>query len=158
MSCRRFPLSSVHDTLPIGRWPQVVIFRKRPELTGRAFARILLKADAHHPISDVYERDHLPGKHWWSSQQEHLVAWLNEVDGPGAYDRVSRGLGARHAYMHFQCAPGLLWIAEALGENSVVVQHAAEVAAGVGRPGTQCAAIRRVIPWERIETLALKYR
>lgn len=125
------------------------------DLSGVEFARLLSRAQPHYPISDAYEREHLPGAHWWSSQKEHVVAWLNELDGPGAYGRVSRGLGARHAYNHFQCAPGLLWIAEALGEAPDTVLAAAEAAAGRGRPATQCAAIRRVIPWSRVERLAL---
>ncbi|MFM9920865.1 hypothetical protein VLI63_15125 [Lacisediminihabitans sp. H27-G8] len=66
---------------------------------------------------------------------------------------AASALGARHAFTHFQCAPGLLWIAEALGEDWETVQLAADTAAGVGRPGTQCAAIRRLIPWQRIQTL-----
>ncbi|MCU1471014.1 MAG: hypothetical protein JWQ39_2163 [Glaciihabitans sp.] len=127
-------------------------------MTGRVFARKLRFAHSHYPISDAYERDYLPGKHWWSSQREHVTAWLDEIDGPGAYDRASRGLAARHAYMHFQCAPGLLWIAEALGEDTSIVQFASDSAAGIGRGGTQCAAIRRVIPWERIEILVSQIR
>ena len=127
-------------------------------MTGREFADILSRLEPHLPISDEYESDHLPGDHWWSSQREHLVGWLNELDGPGAYDRKSRGLGARHAYNHFQCAPGLLWIAEALGEDPEVVAEAATAAGGVGRPATQCAVIRRVIPWARIAELAGTHR
>jgi len=123
------------------------------DLTGIKLAEILAKALPHYPVSDAYERDHLPGHHWWSSQQEHVVAWLNEIDGPGAYGRVSRGLGARHFYTHFPCAPGLLWVAEALGEDADVVRAAARAAGGQGRPVTQCAAIRKVIPWSRIEQL-----
>lgn len=123
------------------------------EMSGRELAAILSRADAHYPISDAYEREYLPGKHWWSSQQEHVTAWLHELDGPGAYGRASRGLGARHGYTHFQCAPGLLWIAEALEEDPAQVAWAAESASGIGRVGTQCAAVRRVIPWARIEAL-----
>ena len=124
-----------------------------PDLSGSEFAAILRRSSAHYPISDEYEHDHLPGAHWWRSQREHVTAWLDELDGPGAYGRVSRGLGARHAYNHFQCAPGLLWIAEALGEHAQVVHDAADAAGGEGRPATQCAAIRRVIPWARIVEL-----
>ena len=124
------------------------------DMAARDLAAILRCARAHYPISDSYENEHLPGKHWWSSQQEHVTAWLDELDGPGAYGRISRGLGARHAYNHFQCAPGLLWIAEALGEDADVVARAAQAAGGTGRPGTQCAAIRRVIPWNRIAELS----
>ena len=123
-------------------------------LSGLAFGEILQRAKPHYPISDAYERDHLPGRHWWTSQQEHVVGWLQELDGPGAYDRSSRGLGARHAYTHFQCAPGLLWIAEALGEDAKTVATASNTAAGADRPATQCAAIRKVIPWSRIQELA----
>ena len=128
------------------------LFRKR-ELSGRAFARILKSADAHYPISDAYERDFLPGEHWWTSQKEHVIAWMNEINGPGAYKRTTSGLGARHAYTHFQCAPGLLWIAEALGEATSTVEAAAAKAAGAGRPATQCSAIRQEIPWQRIESM-----
>lgn len=123
-------------------------------MTGAEFAAILRTFAPHYPISDQYEQDYLPGNYWWSSQQEHVTAWLDEIEGPGAYGRVSRGLGARHAYNHFQCAPGLLWIAEALGEEPEVVHAAAQSASGIGRPATQCAAIRRLIPWSRIERLA----
>ena len=118
-------------------------------------ARKLGSAAAHFPISDQYELDYLPGEHWWNSQHEHVIAWFNEIDGPGAYKRRSRGLGAHHAYTHFQCASGLLWIAEAVHADPVVVQRAAEAAAGVGRPATQCAAIRRILPWQQIEALLL---
>lgn len=113
---------------------------------GRAFARKLQRLEPHLPISDAYESAYLPGEHWWSSQREHLVGWFRELSGSGAYGRVTRGLGAKYGYNYFQCAPGLLWLAEALGEEAEVVQKAADVAGGKGRPATQCAAIRRVIP------------
>ena len=136
-----------------------LMFRdENPELTARAFARILGKRKAHYPVSDAYERDYLPGSSWWTSQQEHVTSWLEELDGPGAYNRLTRGLGAKHMYTHFQCAPGLLWISEALHEDPAVVQLASDTAGGIGRKGTQCAAIRRVIPWERIEHLTQRRR
>ena len=128
--------------------------RESLELTGRRFARILLKRNAHYPISDEHERNHLRGPNWWTNQQEHVTSWLNELHGPGACNRKTRGLGAEHMYNHFQCAPSLPWIAEALEEDPAVVQLASAAAAGLGRRGTQCAAIRRVIPWERINQLA----
>lgn len=122
-------------------------------LSARNMARIIERLPAHGPISDAYEAAYLPGSHWWSSQREHLHAWFCELDGPGAYGRKSRGLDARHGYNHFQCAPGLLWLAEALGEDTDVVQRAANQAGGKGRPASQCAAIRREIPWERVVEL-----
>ncbi|MFT0847310.1 hypothetical protein VR010_06075 [Actinomycetaceae bacterium L2_0104] len=121
--------------------------------SGRTFAKLITRLPAHLPISDSYEKEYLPGRHWWSSQKEHMVAWFRELSGAGKYKRKSRGLGARHGYNHFQCAPGLLWLAEALGEDTAVVQEAAAAAGGVGRPASQCAAIRRKIPWRRIAAL-----
>lgn len=129
-----------------------------PDMPARDMAALLRRAGAHYPVSDAYERDYLPGKHWWSSQQEHVAAWLEELEGPGAYGRATRGRGARQGYTHFQCAPGLLWMAEALGEDRAVVEAAASAAGGTGRVGTQCAAIRRVIPWARIAELAARHR
>ena len=87
-----------------------------------------------------------------------MTSWLEELDGPGAHNRSTRGLGAKHTYTHFQCAPGLLWISEALHEDPAVVQLASDTTAGIGRKATQCAAIRRVIPWERIEHLTQRRR
>jgi len=51
------------------------------DLTGAEFARILSRSLPHYPVSDTYERAHLPGSHWWSSQKEHVTAWLSEIDG-----------------------------------------------------------------------------
>ena len=113
--------------------------------------------EPHLIISDAYEDEFLPGDHWWSSQREHLIGWFSQLAGPGAYDRKSKNLGAKHGYNHFQCAPGLLWLAEALGEDPSIVQRAAAEAGGIGRPAAQCAAIRRIIPWQRIAELVSSF-
>lgn len=126
--------------------------------SAQAFAEILVCLDAHYPMSDGYGEAHRNRERhepWYRSQREHIVVWLREIDGPGAYDRKTRGLGAKHFYQHFQCAQGLLWVAEALGEDPLVVQRAADAAGGVGRPATRCAAIRKVIPWSRIVELTV---
>src|SRR4051794_17737130 len=87
---------------------RITMTNSADDMAGRDFATILRRARAHYPISDAYESEHLPGNHWWSNQQEHVTTWLGQLDGPGEYGRITRGLGARHAYNHFQCAPGLL--------------------------------------------------
>lgn len=103
----------------------------------------------HLPISDAYTSTCGPNV-WYSSQRQHLQSWFSELSGAGAYGRSSRGLTAKHGYNHLQCAQGLLWLAEALGEDSDRVRQAAQSAGGTGREATQCAAVRRVIPWSRI--------
>lgn len=80
---------------------------------------------------------------------------------PGSGARLDAGLGAsvaaygrkqgstdpRLAYNRFKCAPGLLWLAEALGEDPDTVRRAiAAVEAGPARGASQCRAVREVIP------------
>ena len=124
--------------------------------TAKRLAKVLRHRQAHYPISDAYESEHLPGPHWWTSQREHILRWLDEYEGPGAYDRHGRNHDAEHFWNHFQCAPGLLWIAEALGEDPLIITTAAQDAAQYPRPASQCAAIRRRIPWQRIAALAAR--
>ena len=121
--------------------------------SGQDFAEIMWQLTDDCPIAIAYEQKYLPGEHWWENQREHLCHWFFELDGPGAYERQKEQT-AKSAYNHFQCAPGLLWLAEALGEATGVVREAAEAAGGVGRPASQCAKIRKIIPWPRIAELA----
>jgi len=118
---------------------------------------VIKRLPAAQPITDAYEIEmYGPGPYdvWYSSQKEHLVGWLSEIDGPGYYNRQSRDWKAKDSYTHFQCAEGLLWLAEALGENPVTLRAAVEaMKAAPPRGGSQCAALRRVIPWSRIEEL-----
>lgn len=123
--------------------------------SGHDFADIMSRLNRSYPISDRYERLYLPGDHWWTDQQQHMVGWFSELSGPGAYGRT-RPSTARMAYNRLQCAPGLLWLSEGLGVDYPTVNRAAGLAGGKGRPSTQCAAIRRVIPWATIAELAVK--
>jgi len=133
-------------------------------IPAAAFARVLSKLPADLPVITAVESPddsdpQGPEKRpvWYSSQKEHMVRWFLELDGPGAYNRKSRGLDARHGYNHSLCWPGLLWIAEALGEDESTLWQAVTAAGAVqqagGRLAAQCAAWRRVIPWARIEEL-----
>ncbi|MCI1659551.1 hypothetical protein [Bifidobacterium psychraerophilum] len=126
------------------------------EWTAKQLAHVLAQLGEHYPISDTYEREYLPGPHWWSSQREHVVRWLREYTGPGAFNRKTRGLDAKSFWNHFLCAPGLLWTAEALGEDLETVQAAADAASVKMNVSSQCAAIRAIIPWKRIAELATK--
>ena len=121
------------------------------EWSGHRLSALLATREEHYPVSGQYEANYVAGGRWWSSQREHMTAWMSEIGGPGAYSRKSRGSTARQAYNRFQCAPGLLWLAEAVGVPEATVQAASTAAGGRGRPATQCAAIRRLIPWQMIE-------
>jgi len=89
---------------------------------------------------------------WYSTQKEHLIGWLGEYSGQGAYGRQGRNHDARHMYTHFQCAPGLLWLAEGVGvPHDLLVRGALAIRAAGPSGRTQSAAFRRVVPWECIE-------
>lgn len=116
--------------------------------------QIIARLPARQPLTDAFECYPDTSAQRFSSQKEHLLGWLAGYGGPGAYNRKNPGKDARFFYTHFRCAPGLLWLAEALGEDPVTLADAIEqVKAARPNPSSQCAAFRRVISWERIAEL-----
>lgn len=91
---------------------------------------------------------------WYANQREHLLGWLSEYDGPGYYGRSNWSRSAEFVYNHFQCAPGLLWLAEAAGVPRFALMKAKEaVLAARENSAAQAGALRRVLPWPLIEAL-----
>lgn len=127
-------------------------------MNARELQMIIARLPAPQPITDAFEGRgegvHLAKGAWYSSQKQHLMGWLGEYGGSGAYDRKNPGKDARHFYTHFQCSPGLLWLAEALGEDQETLERGVEAIRGAGKKGAaQCGAFRAVVPWERIAAL-----
>ena len=91
---------------------------------------------------------------WYSSQKEHLLGWLSEYDGPGYYGRSNWSRSAEFVYNHFQCAPGLLWLAEAAGVPRFALMKAqTAVLNAPHNTAAQAGALRRVLPWPVVEAL-----
>lgn len=92
-----------------------------------------------------------PGTAWYETQQEHWEGWLREYDGPGYYGRKNPDRDAEYIYNHIQCAPMLLWLAEAAGvpRKTLLTAKRAVLAAGPSY-ARQCASLRRVIPWAEV--------
>jgi hypothetical protein len=89
---------------------------------------------------------------WYATQKEHLLG--SEYDGPGYYGRSSWNRSAEFIYNHFQCAPGLLWLAEAAGVPRFALVKAKEAALAAGEhSASQAGALRRVLPWALVEAL-----
>lgn len=90
---------------------------------------------------------------WYHTQREHLVGWLSDYQGPGAYSRKGGpNRDARFFWSHFQCAPGLFWLAEAAGVDRSLLEKAATASCNAGKyAAAQCAAFRRVVPWHLVE-------
>ncbi len=96
---------------------------------------------------------------WYNSQKQHWLGWLAEYDGPGAYQRKPSGRrSAQFAYNHIQCAPMLLWLAEALELPETKLEEAFLAVLDARSSHSKiCAALRRVIPWSDVfDALELK--
>jgi hypothetical protein len=99
-----------------------------------------------------------PPSPWYTTQKQHLLGWLGEYDGPGAYDRANwADRSAQFVYNHFQCAPALVWLAEALGVPSeTLIAACDDVKKSGARAASQCGAFRRAVPWAMIEDRLLR--
>lgn len=127
-------------------------------MNGPEFAQVLKRLPPHPPITTDYERRHRQGspdkRTSYSNQRDHMVGWMSEMNGPGAYGRKQYGRTAKEAYNTLRCAPALIWIAEALGEDAAVVRSAVAAADRAdSNPSAECGAIRKVVPWSRVEEL-----
>ncbi len=97
----------------------------------------------------------------YPSQKTHMFRWLNWQTQvyKGDYGRSKPNHSTKTTYNRFQNPGGLLWMAEALGEDEAVVRQAisaakeAEKKAAKGDGKSRCKAFREVIPWERIGEL-----
>src|SRR5579885_2598168 len=89
---------------------------------------------------------------WYGSQKQHWRGWLSGYHGPGFYKRKKWGRDAKYAYNHLLCPPIVLWLAEASGVPKQTVMRAMKSALSASPSlASQCAAIRKVVPWEILE-------
>ena len=128
-------------------------------LTPSSLKRKILKLRATLPHTSAFERAltvrGLWNTHgvWYRSQKEHWIGWLSEYNGPGYYGRSNWRRSAEFIYNHIVCPPMVLWLGEAVGIPETTVRKAKRAALLAGpRLPAQCAAIRRVVPWEMIQT------
>ena len=86
-------------------------------------------------------------KPWYRTQKEHWLGWLSEYGGPGYYGRSDSNRSAEFLYNHINCAPMILWLAEASTVRPELLQEAKRVAlrAGPSYP-RQTAAIGASLP------------
>ena len=129
-------------------------------MTPGGLARRIRNFDAQPPVTASFQRELKVRKEWntngvwYSSQKEHWLGWLSEYDGPGFYNRQSGKRSAEFVYNHINCAPMVLWLGEASGISKTKVSQAKRAALSARRGySSQCAAIRKIIPWDVIEAM-----
>src|ERR1700691_1538219 len=115
-------------------------------MTPQALGRKIKGFEATPPVTLSFERA-------YRSQKEHWLGWLSEYDGPGAYGRETSVVrSAEFAYNHVVCPPMVLWLGEASGVKTSLMIQAKKAALGASRKlQGKCAAIRRIVPWSKIE-------
>ncbi|MFC4427165.1 hypothetical protein [Deinococcus navajonensis] len=115
-------------------------------------SRALREAEASHLITLEVLSELRPGQMSLAELKAGTLAWLDEYDTPGYYNRQHTGYDARFCYQHLQNAVALLWIAETAGVESHILRQGAEaILSTSGRPGTVAAAFRRACSWETVE-------
>jgi len=129
-------------------------------MTPRGLSRRIRNCPAQPPVTTSFERALMARRQWnakgvwYKSQKEHWLGWLSEYDGPGFYNRQNAKRSAQFVYNHINCAPMVLWLGEASGISKTKVFKAKRAALSAGSAlSSQCAAIRKVIPWRMIEAI-----
>ena len=126
------------------------------DIDVRRFAKLLAKLDEHLPISDAMEQaDSQKNGRWWSSQREHMAEWFatQATTGSVAFMRQEPNVSAKTTYNRLQHPEGLVWIAEALGADTDLVQRVADEALTVPRR-SRSAFVRSHLSWELVAQLA----
>lgn len=123
-------------------------------MTPRALLKRIRRLDSGGPVTASVTKALQAGKPsttWYKTQKEHWGGWLRGYDGPGYYGRKNPDREAEYIYNHIQCAPMLLWLAEAAGmpRKTLLAAKRAVLAAGPSC-ARQCASLRRVIPWAEV--------
>jgi hypothetical protein len=93
---------------------------------------------------------------WYDTQHEHWLVWLGQYGGPGAYGRKGTRYSAEFAYNHIVNPQMLIYLSEAVNIDRATLQAASKAAFANRRTMmAMSAAIRRVVPWQTIETALL---
>ena len=129
------------------------------------FAQLLAKLDAPLPISDAMEQaDPRKNGRGRVPMSEYLSKWFaSQVTlGSGAFKRQKPNMSAKKAYNMLHYPEGRVWIAEALGADTDLVQRVADKALTI--PRSSSAALTKgpfrngfvlsQLPWELIAPLA----
>lgn len=130
------------------------------DIDVRRFARLLAGLPEHLPISDAMEHaDPQKKGRWWSSQREHMSTWFasQATTGSGAFTRQAPNRSAKTTYNRLQHPEGLMWIAEALGADTTLLQRVAEEALSIPRR-RRSGFVRTHLPWNLIADLAKSQR
>lgn len=117
------------------------------------FADYLQEKKKHYMISDKYNECYGQVNNvYWSNQKDHMISWLQSQNttGEGKFVRKVPNKSSKRTYNCLCCSEAILWIAEAVGINSDLVQKAADKAAEMESVRKRPGLIRTFISWDMI--------
>lgn len=148
-------------------WKTKWWFRRAEQAPGDAhvedFARLLSSLQPVLPISEslkVALGGGSPDASHYPDERAHMTDWFRgqATRGGGQYTRATPNVSAKRAYNRVLNPVSVLWIAEALGEDKKVLTQAKSTVLGEPDYRSRSAAVRRLIPWERVFELVEEYR
>jgi hypothetical protein len=88
-----------------------------------------------------------------NERREQWLRWLSEYDEPGYYNRLpNMNRSAKFAYNNIANPEMLLWLIQAAGvEKGLVALAESDYNRSPDNVRTQCAAIRKRVPWDVLE-------
>jgi len=91
-------------------------------------------------------------KVWYKTQHEHWLGWLGGYDGHGGYNRKNSDRSAGFVYNHIVNPQMLIYLAEAVKVNRVLLAKAIKAALSHrASMSSMSSEIRRIIPWTMVE-------
>lgn len=115
----------------------------------RSFLCVLKALHPRLPVSDRYELDRRQARGAWSSsQQERMVALLGNQDmlGSGSFTPQVANSSAKSADDNLLHPAVFVWMAKALGENSVAVQASDDAACDESDEKKRRGLLRKQLP------------
>ena len=86
--------------------------------------------------------------------KKEWIRWLSDYDKPGPFNRqAGEKRSAKFAYNNLAYPEMLLWLGEAVGIDIGLIEMVKADNKQIQNVRSQCAAIRRRIPWEDVEPL-----
>ncbi len=88
-----------------------------------------------------------------NEHREGWLHWLSKYDEPGDYNRLpNMNRSAKFAYNNIAKPEMLLWLIQAAGvEKGLVAEAESDYNRARDNVHTQCAAIRKCVPWDLLE-------
>lgn len=116
------------------------------------FARKICMLSIDTPLANKYDEEYgqRTGR-WWSCQREHLTVWALHYPTKGKDNFTHEpSNSSKKMYNHFGRPETLLWLAEALGVDSKLIEEVIGEISNHSNASTRCKIIREYIPFERI--------